>query len=396
MTTTNAVIAFTPKGPSQAFVQGAGLKESLSDGIGSSYAVIHYQGKTWSIQHRGERFHVTREDDGTAQGYLDVIILNQAAGKSKSFYPGGWSPTQEAGKKPTCSSLNGVTPDSDAPQPQSQTCALCPRNQWKTNPENGKKYRECSDFKRVAVLVLPTITQRIMGAPLMEPAFLRVPPASLNPLSSYGDGLQSQGYPYCSVVTRISFDPSKSHPEFMFKAIQELTDAEAPVILPLRDGALTQRIVGEDQRALPRPLGSATIAPALAAPTAPVAPPQNPAPSPVTGTVTLAPLQTTTVAAPRAEDPPPAALGLVTVAPPATVSPSNPAPVVLQGEILPPDPKPEPTTVTTGLLNPGPAPITLVPTQRTEVVAQNPVDTGTPIVADPNIDARVAAVLAAR
>lgn len=392
--TTNAVIAFTPKGPSQAFVQGAGLKESLSDGIGSSYAVIHYQGKTWSIQHRGERYHVTREDDGTAQGFLDVIILKQAEGKSKSYYPGGWSPTQEAGKKPTCASLNGITPDSDAPQPQSQTCALCPRNEWKINPENGKKFRECSDFKRIAVLILPSITQRIMGTQLMEPAFLRVPPASLNGLATYGDGLNAQGYPYCSVVTRLTFDPTKSHPEFLYKAVQELTDAEAPVILPLRDGTLTQRIVGSDQRALPRPLGSVTTAPALASPgvvAAPLAMTNNPAPT----TATPAVQATTTVAAPVAVDPPPGALGLVTAAPLATASPSSP--IVLQGEILPPEPKPAPTgPISTGILDAGPAPTGLVPAQRTEVVAQNPADTGTPIVADPNIDARVAAVLAAR
>jgi hypothetical protein len=68
------------------------------------------------------------------------------------------------------------------------------------------------------------------------------------------------------------------------------------------------------------------------------------------------------------------------------------------GEILPPEPKPaEPTgPVSTGILDMGAAPQGVVPQQKTEVVAQNPADTGQPIMADANIDERVAAVLAAR
>lgn len=229
---------------SQAFAALNPADDNLAEGIGQSYGVIGYKGKVFSLRYRGERKNIIRPDDGTPAAYLDVIILGQAKQKSKSYYKdykeGDMSP-------PLCSSIDGVVPDSDVRERQHANCALCPKNEWKVNPQTGKKGRDCTDYKRLAVLILPTQTKAIMGGePLLEPVFLRVPPASLNSLANMGESMGNQGYHYSSYITRITFDPNAAHPQMMFRPLQGLTDAEAPVILKLREDPTVGRITGAE------------------------------------------------------------------------------------------------------------------------------------------------------
>ena len=336
---TELSIPFAGQKPAAAFASLP--QESLAEGIGSSYGVIGYKGKVWSLRYRGERHTFIRPDDGTPSSYLDVIILRQAHNKAKSYYlskeeGGGYQQEASEGKRPVCASLDGVTPDPDVMTRQADHCAICPRNVWKVNAE-GRKGRECTDYKRLAVLVLPTQTKAILGAPLMEPVFLRIPPDSLNDLAVFGEGMSGQGWHMSSFVTRISFDPEKSHPKMVFRPQQALTDAEAPVVLPLREDPMSFRITGEDQIGKPRPLAVAAPAPSPATP-APVAPtpPVQPVVTPPTATVTeLAPATTANVAASPSE---PMGTGLLelTANPPGgsmtTVLPPKPAPAVQTAE----------------------------------------------------------------
>lgn len=216
--------------------------DSLSEGIGQSYPVIGYKGKVWSFRWRGERKNFIRADDGSPMTYLDVIVLGQAKQKSKSFYK-AYDQNSE-GDRPICSSIDGVTPDPDVTEKQADACALCPHNVVKTNPQTGRKGRECTDYKRLAVLVLPGLTKALFGDAVMEPAFLRVPPASLNSLAIMGDTMTAQGFHYSSYITRISFDPNEAHPKMVFRPLQGLSDQEAPVILQIRQDAQVDRIIG--------------------------------------------------------------------------------------------------------------------------------------------------------
>ena len=260
-------------------------RESLSDGIGSSYGTLHYKGKTWSLNYRGGNKIITRPDDGTAASYVDVIILRQARVKSKSYYE-AWDPNASEGKRPICASLDGQRPDLDVQKPQATVCALCPRNEWKKNAE-GRNGKDCADYKRLAVLLMPNVTKQLLGHPLTEPVFLRVPPASLTDLGAFGDMMDARGFPYFAFVTRISFDPNLPHPKMVFTEHQPLTDAEAPAILRLREEVLAKRITGEEAAGGQRPLllnpqPAATAAPATATTIASVAQPATPAPQPTT------------------------------------------------------------------------------------------------------------------
>lgn len=233
-------------GPSKAFAALDPTEDNLADGIGSSYGVIGYKGKVWSLRYRGEKHTFVRPDDGTPASYIDVVVLQQAKMKSKSYYEAYDPSGTSEGARPICASLDGVLPDSDVQLKQSESCALCPRNEWKIQP-NGKKGRECQDYKRLAVLLMPIQTKALLGEPLMEPVFLRVPPASLTNLALVGEQMAGQGYHYSTYIMRITFDPVEAHPKMIFRALQKLTDAEAPVVIPLREDPQSMRIIGADQ-----------------------------------------------------------------------------------------------------------------------------------------------------
>ncbi len=258
------ISAFKGIQPANAFKVLDPHAESLADGIGSSYGIVGYKGKVWSLRLRGESYMFVRPDDGSPAAFLDVIVLRAPAYKSKSYYPAGTFQDGQLGARPTCAALNGETPDMDIMEPQNNACATCPRNVFKLNAE-GRKTRECSDYKRLAVLILPTMTKALLGAPLMEPVFLRVPAASLNDLALLGEGMSAQGFHFSSYVTRIGFNPEKPHPQMTFRALQPLTDNEAPLVLPMREDPTAIRITGENELARLRP-ALASAAPVQAAP----------------------------------------------------------------------------------------------------------------------------------
>lgn len=241
------VSAFENQAPDAAFATLNPQSESLADGIGQSYGVVAYKGKVWTLRKAGETHTFVRADDGSPSAFLDVVVLRSAAFRSKSWYEGGYT-EGVSGVRPTCASINGVNPDLDAMKPQAQACALCPRNEFKTNAQ-GRKGKECADYKRLAVLILPYQFKSMGIEPIMEPVFLRIPAASLNDLAVLGEGMTKKGFHYSTYVTRIGFVVDKPHPQMTFRALQKLTEKEAPLVLGLREDPQAIRITGEHETA---------------------------------------------------------------------------------------------------------------------------------------------------
>lgn len=239
--------AFKNSRPAQAFAS-LPMDENLADGIGASFAIISYKGKTWALRRGKERaiFRRADKDDNSPMPYLDVVILRSPAHKSKSYYEKNSYnvDSPEAVGPPLCSSMDGVRPDNGVRAQQADACALCPRNEFRRG-EDGKQRKECSDFKRLAVLIMPEMAKLAIGEPLLEPVYLPVPAASLKHLANYGQTLAGMGHHFSGVVTRITFDPEKPHPEMIFKGHKPLREEDAGAILPLRTDPLSMRITGE-------------------------------------------------------------------------------------------------------------------------------------------------------
>ena len=215
--------------------------QQLGEGVGSGFSLIGFKGKVWSLRHKGETHYFTRDDDGTPLPYIDVVILGENPNISKTYYPQG-TYTEDAANQPTCSSLNGDVPDPGVPIPQSASCGTCKRGQW-TVLQTGNKGKECKDNKRVAVLLMPAMTAKMLDEPLLDPVMLRIPPASLRPLKSYGDSLIHRGAHPAAVVTRITFERDRQF-QMRFDLKQPLTNDEAPVIMDLLENPQTKNILG--------------------------------------------------------------------------------------------------------------------------------------------------------
>jgi hypothetical protein len=173
------------------------------------------------------------------------VILTQAKGLSKSYYK-KYDPGTSEGDRPICASMDGITPDIDVSVKQSDHCALCIRNVWKADPDTGRRGRECSDYKRLAVLVMPSQTTPLFGHALLEPMFLRVPPDSLQSLATMGEVMSKNGRHFSTYLTRIHFDPVKAHPSMIFRPVQPLTEQEAEVVLELQNNSVIGRITGAE------------------------------------------------------------------------------------------------------------------------------------------------------
>lgn len=379
------ISAFKGVAPASAFA-AAGLdpnSESLSDGIGSSYGIVGYKGKVWTLRLRGETHIFSRPDDGSPAAYLDVIVLRQLPNKSKSYYPAGTYQDGQIGTRPTCAALDGVAPDADILTPQANACAVCPRNVFKVSPD-GRKTRECADYKRLAVLIMPSMTRALLGAPLMEPVFLRVPAASLNDLALLGEGMTAQGFHFSTYFTRIGFNPEKPHPQMTFRALQPLSDREAALVIPMRDDATSKRITGEnDVKAAPARPQTITVQPVAASNVIPMTPAAAPVAA-VVAPVVVAPVQV--APPPAAAGPIDTGFGEVTV----TVNPFAPVVQAVQAPTQAPvQAVQSPGMVDTGFGEAGQVQATV--TQAANTVA----DTGAPEDADLDLDARVKALLPA-
>ena len=183
--------------------QPSSLAASLTAGLGSGAVVPR-------ISLKGARFRIV---EGSTETVLDdiklkTVIVGANPAVTKTFYAKAWDPNDEA-TGPDCYSINGKTPADDATAPQSDSCALCPKNAWgsKISP-NGQKIKACSDQKKLAV---------VAGDDPEGPVYLlQVTPAALKELNQYQRELALRGIPPEVVFTVLSFDTNASFPKLKF------------------------------------------------------------------------------------------------------------------------------------------------------------------------------------
>ena len=131
------------------------ITKSLLSGGGGGGKRISIRGNMFRLVVNGEEV-ATREERS-----MPVVIVNVAPDVSRAYYDKAFVPGQKA--SPVCWSANGKTPDEKSSDPQSKTCANCPKN-VKGSGSNGKgaacKYdrliaeaaRELDPAQRFAIL----------------------------------------------------------------------------------------------------------------------------------------------------------------------------------------------------------------------------------------------------
>ncbi len=218
----------------------AGANDELGAGVNSSYGIVGYKGKVWSIRFGGEDKALMREDGDGPRNSIEVVLVKASAAISKIFYKNGY--VEGSNAAPDCWSADGIKPDASVQAKCNATCADCPMNAWGSRvTDAGKQGKQCADSRRVAVIPAEDMDNDLFGGPML----LRVPAASLKDLKAYGDLLSSYQYPYYAAVTRIAFDPKEAYPKFVFSAVRPLTDAEAAKVMLLRDDKRVGTVLAE-------------------------------------------------------------------------------------------------------------------------------------------------------
>jgi hypothetical protein len=232
------------------------LASSLTGGLSSGNSFPR-------ISIKASRFRIVEGDTETVldSTTLDVVIVGANPRLSKTWYAKQWTPDSEP-QAPDCFSLDGVSPDPEATDPQNDLCASCPQNAWgsKVTPQ-GQQIKACSDTKRLAVVAADDPSGPVY--------LLSVTPAALKGLNQYQKELSVRGIPPEIVKTRVSFDTDASFPKLKF-TFGGFLDADVQQVV---DGLFgtdqIKEITGETLR---QPVAVPQIAKAPAPAPAPVAP----------------------------------------------------------------------------------------------------------------------------
>ena len=226
------------------------------------------------ISIKGARFRIVEGDTETVldSTTLDVVIVGANPRLSKTWYAKQWTPDSEP-SGPDCFSLDGLSPDPEATDPQSDLCASCPQNAWgsKITP-TGQQIKACADQKRLAVVAADDAS---------GPTYLlSVTPAALKGLNQYHKELSVRGIPPEIVKTRVSFDTDASFPKLKFSFGGFLDAQTQQVVDELFGSDPVKEITGEVPRqpvAVPKLAAPAPVAPKPAVRAVPV---EEPAPAP--------------------------------------------------------------------------------------------------------------------
>lgn len=206
----------------QKLQQGGGIKDHFTEGVGNPMDILSIKGKNFGIRIKGEPI-----DPRARPIYeLDVVILDATSNISKNFYKKQFQDGDMV--PPDCWSLNGIKPDPQSPDIQSNTCRGCRWNVFgsrvSVDPAHPSKSKACADSRRLAVLGGWLLAPTDGSDP--DPMFMRVPATSLTPLRDFAVGLEKNGIPVNAVMVRLGFQAGVAHPVLTFAVVRVLTDAE--------------------------------------------------------------------------------------------------------------------------------------------------------------------------
>ena len=178
------------------------------------------------LSYRGKRFRfIVNGEEEMSEGLtvkVAIIGVEPDPGRFvKTYYDKGYEAGDSA--PPTCSSSDGVRPDTWVSDPQSETCARCLKNVFGSAvSRSGGKAKACKDGKILWV------------AKLNDPEThygLRVPVMSLKNLSEYGKYIHKNGYPLALVVTELALDDDAEFPKLVFNHVGFVEEALAEVFV---------------------------------------------------------------------------------------------------------------------------------------------------------------------
>lgn len=189
------------------------------------------------VSYRGKRFRFIEngEEELSKELTIKVIILGVEPGAGlflKTYYDTGYQPGSS--DPPTCSSSDGIRPDTWVSSPQAPLCRQCSNNVFgSATSVKGGKAKACKDGKRLWISRVED-PEKYYG--------LNIPVMSLRNLAEYGKYIAKNKFPLALVITEIGFDDDSEFPHLTFshagfvqeKDIESITNitVEKPWALP--------------------------------------------------------------------------------------------------------------------------------------------------------------------
>jgi hypothetical protein len=175
---------------------------------------VSLRAKKFRWQESGEEIFAESES------FAVILAVEPGSGKFvKTYYDGPYNPGDTS--PPTCSSSDGVVPDTWVTTPQSPVCATCKWNVFgSATSRTGKKTKACRDSKRLWVVRPDDVAGTVYG--------LNVPVTSLKSLSDLGKKMKEFGAPISAAVIKMSMDEDESYPIVNFDVARWLNDEWGP------------------------------------------------------------------------------------------------------------------------------------------------------------------------
>lgn len=169
--------------------------------------------------------------DGTKEEIFRGVILDM--NRTNAYWIESYDDSG-GGSPPTCSSLNGVTPEvgSEEIQCSGNCCLDCPHNKYGSGKKGGKA---CKNMKRVHILV---------DGSLM-PFRLTVPPSNLKAVDLYVSLLTSQGVPYQLVETEFSLRTAQNKDGIEYSELFMRNCGPCPMIKNIEDAQKMKALIAQ-------------------------------------------------------------------------------------------------------------------------------------------------------
>lgn len=157
---------------------------------------------------------------------MNIVIVRTAPANSRTFYAGEY--VEGESLPPTCSSNDGIKPDSHIKAPQASTCASCPQNIAGSGRGDS---RACRFSRRLAVTLEGDIGGEVYQLQLAATSIFGKGQGTHNlPLEAYARMLATNKVNVDSVVTKMEFDTDSPTPKLVFSPVRYLTAEEMAAV----------------------------------------------------------------------------------------------------------------------------------------------------------------------